>query len=60
MATVGGSRHDKDSGYRSGAQRREQREISAKGLIWLVGVARFELATPTSRTWCATRLRYTP
>src|SRR5215510_3868982 len=26
----------------------------------LVGVAGFEPATPTSRTWCATRLRYTP
>jgi hypothetical protein len=25
----------------------------------LVGVAGFEPATPTSRTWCATRLRYT-
>ena len=27
---------------------------------YLVGVAGFEPATPTSRTWCATRLRYTP
>ena len=27
---------------------------------FLVGVAGFEPATPTSRTWCATRLRYTP
>src|SRR5262245_19399883 len=26
----------------------------------MVGVAGFEPATPTSRTWCATRLRYTP
>src|SRR5688572_4061733 len=26
----------------------------------LVGVAGFEPAAPTSRTWCATRLRYTP
>ena len=26
----------------------------------VVGVAGFEPATPTSRTWCATRLRYTP
>src|SRR5262249_47765907 len=31
-------------------------ELSGK----LVGVAGFEPATPTSRTWCATRLRYTP
>ncbi len=31
------------------------------GLVNLmVGVAGFEPATPTSRTWCATRLRYTP
>src|SRR5215475_11737202 len=31
------------------------------GLVKLVvGVAGFEPATPTSRTWCATRLRYTP
>src|SRR5687768_5700215 len=34
-------------------------------LLWhvslkMVGVAGFEPATPTSRTWCATRLRYTP
>ena len=29
-------------------------------LLRLVGVARFELATPSSRTRCATRLRYTP
>ena len=37
-------------------------EISsfAKSLKKLVGVARFELATPSSRTRCATRLRYTP
>lgn len=27
---------------------------------WLVGVAGFEPATPSSRTRCATRLRYTP
>jgi hypothetical protein len=26
----------------------------------VVGVAGFEPVTPTSRTWCATRLRYTP
>ena len=26
----------------------------------MVGVARFELATPWSQTKCATRLRYTP
>ena len=26
----------------------------------MVGVARFELTTPTSRTWCSTRLSYTP
>src|SRR5262245_66012943 len=26
----------------------------------VVGVARFELTTPTSRTWCSTRLSYTP
>src|SRR5262245_30032935 len=26
----------------------------------MVGVTGFEPATPTSRTWCATRLRYTP
>ena len=26
----------------------------------MVGVAGFEPATPSSRTWCATRLRYTP
>src|ERR1700736_4528837 len=26
----------------------------------MVGVAGFEPAPPTSRTWCATRLRYTP
>ncbi len=30
------------------------------GRVFLVGVAGFEPATPTSRTWCATRLRYTP
>ena len=34
-------------------------KISAVG-VELVGVAGFEPATPTSRTWCATRLRYTP
>lgn len=26
----------------------------------MVGVTRFELATPSSRTMCATSLRYTP
>src|SRR6266699_6688540 len=31
-----------------------------KALILLVGVAGFEPATPSSRTRCATRLRYTP
>src|SRR4029079_8670028 len=31
-----------------------------KNICNLVGVAGFEPATPTSRTWCATRLRYTP
>ena len=33
---------------------------STKCLIFLVGVAGFEPATPSSRTMCATRLRYTP
>jgi hypothetical protein len=33
---------------------------NAKSLILLVGVAGFEPATPSSRTMCATRLRYTP
>ena len=28
--------------------------------MFLVGMARFELTTPTSRTWCSTRLSYTP
>ena len=28
--------------------------------VFLVGVAGFEPATPSSRTRCATRLRYTP
>ena len=32
----------------------------AKPLEFLVGVAGFEPATPSSRTKCATRLRYTP
>ena len=32
----------------------------AKCLVLLVGVAGFEPATPSSRTMCATRLRYTP
>src|SRR5580704_11876362 len=32
-------------------------ELSAERLV---GVAGFEPATPSSRTWCATRLRYTP
>ena len=32
----------------------------ANFLIFLVGVAGFEPATPSSRTMCATRLRYTP
>src|SRR5690606_25625687 len=35
-------------------------EILSKALILLVGVAGFEPATPSSRTRCATRLRYTP
>ena len=26
----------------------------------MVGAARFELATPTTPLWCATRLRYAP
>ena len=33
---------------------------SAKSLILLVGVEGFEPPTPSSRTMCATRLRYTP
>lgn len=32
----------------------------ANPLFFLVGVAGFEPATPSSRTMCATRLRYTP
>jgi hypothetical protein len=35
-------------------------EEARKSAKLLVGVARFELATPSSRTRCATRLRYTP
>ena len=34
--------------------------VPPKSLILLVGVAGFEPATPSSRTRCATRLRYTP
>lgn len=34
-------------------------EVSAKAVI-MVGVGRFELPTPCSRSRCATRLRYTP
>jgi hypothetical protein len=34
--------------------------LKINGLRRMVGVAGFEPATPTSRTWCATRLRYTP
>ena len=35
-------------------------EISNRRSVDLVGVRGFEPPTPTSRTWCATRLRYTP
>ena len=31
-----------------------------RGLVILVGVARFELTTPASRRQCSTRLSYTP
>jgi hypothetical protein len=36
--------------------RKRLRMVSVK----LVGVAGFEPATPTSRTWCSTRLSHTP
>src|SRR5438876_11443290 len=39
---------------------RDARGQFPKALILLVGVAGFEPATPSSRTRCATRLRYTP
>jgi hypothetical protein len=38
-------------------QRKVVGAVRGKGMV---GVAGFEPATPTSRTWCATRLRYTP
>ena len=38
----------------------DSRRLSRRFSSCLVGVAGFEPATPTSRTWCATRLRYTP
>ena len=45
-------------GFRSRrADARQQRKHIFVG-GFLVGVAGFEPATPTSRTWCATRLRY--
>ena len=40
-------------------QRRAKRNVISTGGL-LVGVAGFEPATPSSRTRCATRLRYTP
>ncbi len=32
----------------------------AKNFIQMVGMTGFEPAAPTSRTWCATKLRYIP
>jgi hypothetical protein len=46
---------------RSGPERLEPvPRFAAKSLICLVGVRGFEPPTPSSRTMCATRLRYTP
>jgi hypothetical protein len=39
---------------------RECRRLPAKLLKKMVGVRGFEPPTPSSRTMCATRLRYTP
>ena len=33
---------------------------AARLSLIMVGAARFELATPTTPLWCATRLRYAP
>jgi hypothetical protein len=47
---------------RDSARTRSCRAICRGAIFWivLVGVAGFEPATPSSRTRCATRLRYTP
>ena len=44
-------RHKKQTGYRL---------VICNPLIFMVGVAGFELATPCTPCKCATRLRYTP
>ena len=46
--------------FRSSFQNEAKTEKQSIRLRYLVGVAGFEPATPSSRTRCATRLRYTP
>jgi hypothetical protein len=43
-----------------GSRRIKKPFSSSMKKAWLVGMTGFEPATPTSRTWCATGLRYIP